>query len=158
MFTIDLEKELLRSKMGSTSKEEDIILTEADKLLKHTTQDDIKILNDLGLNHSLEKSKMIKSKLSFPWERVFHTDEIKSLCVTYGLRFLDINKFKGEIDPLLPTRVKEFQALYEETTKDLSGLDKHAMNMYEEFGYHRFKICAPKEDVELKVVVLIPNF
>lgn len=145
MFKVNLEEELINSKKASLTKEEQIVLAEAEKILTNSTEEDISILKKMGLNYSVEKSKNFENKIkfikAFDKTRVFSTDEIKDLCVTYGLRFLHIEKFKGEIDPLVPSKVKEFEATYNQVITDKSWRN--------EFRYDNFMICAPKESFQL---------
>lgn len=147
MFNVNLEKELISSKKASLSKEEQVVLAEAEKILNNSTEEDINILKKMGLNYSVEKSKKLENKIkfikAFDKTRVFTEQEIKSLCQTYGLRFLGINKYKGEVDPLLPTKVKEFEAIH----KQVMGTDSNSWRT--EFRYDNFMICAPKESFKL---------
>ncbi len=144
MFKVNLEKELIDSKRSSLTKEEQVVLAEAEKILSNSTEEDIAILKQMSLNYSVEKSKTLENKIkfikAFDKTRVFSIEEIKDLCVTYGLRFLPIDKFKGEIDPLVPSKVKEFEKVYNEV------MEKSWRN---EFKYDNFMICAPKESFKL---------
>jgi len=144
MFKVNLEKELVNSKRASLTKEEQVVLAEAEKILSNSTEEDIAILKQMGLNYSVEKSKTLENKIkfikAFDKTRVFSKDEIKDLCITYGLRFLPIDKFKGEIDPLVPSKVKEFEAVYNQV------MEKSWRN---EFRYDHFMICAPKDSFQL---------
>jgi hypothetical protein len=146
MFNVNLEKELISSKKASLSKEEQVILAEAEKILNNSTEADINILKKMGLNYSVEKGKKLETKIkfikAFDKTRVFTKNEIKSLCQTYGLRFLGISKYKGEIDPLLPSKVEEFKAIH---TEVMAG----STCWRTEFRYDNFMICAPKESFKL---------
>ena len=145
MFKVNLEKELISSKKASLSKDEQVVLAEAEKILNNSTEEDMSILKKMGLNYSVEKSKNLENKIkfikAFDKTRVFSENEIKDLCTTYGLRFLPIDKYRGEIDPLVPSKVKEFEAIH----KTVVG----ATTWKNEFRYDRFKICAPKESFKL---------
>lgn len=148
MFNVNLEKELISSKRASLSKDEQVVLAEAEKILSNSTEEDMKVLKAMGLNYSVEKSKNLENKIkfikAFDKTRVFSTEEIKSLCMTYGLRFLPIDKYKGEVDPQLPSKVKEFEAIHQKVMVGNSG-----PSWKTEFKYHNFMICAPKESFKL---------
>lgn len=144
MFTVNLEQELINSKKASLSSEEQVVLAEAEKILSSSTEEDMLILKRMGLDYSVEKSKNLTNKVkflkAFNKTRVFSEDEIKDLCITYGLRFLPIDKYKGEVDPLVPSKVKDFEKTYNEV------IEKSWRN---EFNYNKFMICAPGESFEL---------
>jgi hypothetical protein len=148
MFNVNLEKELISSKRASLTKEEQVLLAEAEKIISNSTEEDMRVLSAMGLNYSVEKSKKLENKIkfikAFDKTRVFSTDEIKALCQTYGLRFLSISKYKGEIDPLLPTKVKEFEAIHKQVMEGSTSSRWQA-----EFRYNNFMICAPKESFKL---------
>ena len=153
MFEVNLEKELISSKKASLTKEEQVVLAEAEKIISNSTQEDIEILKKMGLNHSVEKSQALESKInfikSFDKTRIFSRDEIKDLCATYGLRFLGINYYKGEIDPSMPAKVKEFETLYKEQIVGKTSYDENSYRFNNEFSYNKFMICAPKESFKL---------
>jgi hypothetical protein len=146
MFNVNLEKELISSKRASLSKGEQVVLAEAEKILSNSTEEDIKVLTAMGLNYAVEKSKNLENKIkfikAFDKTRVFSTEEIKSLCRTYGLRFLSISKYKGEVDPQLPTKVKQFEAIHKQVMEG-------STRWQTEFRYNNFMICAPKESFHL---------
>lgn len=144
MFKVNLEKELIDSKKASLTKAEQVVLAEAEKILNNSTEDDIKVLKEMGLDYSVEKGKNLENKIkflkAFDKTRLFTEDEIKDLCVTYGLRFLPIGKYKGEVDPLVPSKVKSFETAYTQVM---------GKSWRTEFKYSKFMICAPKESFEL---------
>ena len=142
MFNINLEKELIGSKVASLSKEE--------KISKHSSPEDIKLLEKMGLTHAVKASKGLQTKLqfmkAFDKTRVFSTEEIKSLCITYGLRFLPISKFKGEIDQELPAKVNEFEEIY---NKIIFGDDTNHRYDERNFTHNKFMVCAPASSFNL---------
>jgi hypothetical protein len=180
MFSINLEERLIRSKQEQlTSNEDLVVLAEAQKILDESSEEDIKLLKEMGLDHSLKKKVVIDAKgqfaKNFDQTRVFTGGEIFALCAKYGLRFLPINMYKGEVDPALPKKVREFQATFNEVIK-ANKLDagppsydehrywrdwqyeKEVQDMHRQyenrkgkpFKYNSFRICAPKESFELK--------
>jgi hypothetical protein len=52
-------------------------------------------------------------------ERIFHLDDIKALCITYRLRFLDSHFFKGEIPEEAISKIRQLE---KEQQQSLSGL------------------------------------
>lgn len=145
MFKINLEEELVSAKKASLSSDEQVVLAEAEKILNNSTEEDMRILKEMGLNYSVDNSKKLENKIkfikSFDKTRVFSKEEIKDLCVTYGLRFLPIAKYKGEIDPLVPSKVKEFKSIHERV---IGKGDWRS-----QFNYEKFMISAPAKSFEL---------
>lgn len=105
----------------------------------------------MGLNYSVEKSQTLENKIkfikAFDETRVFTEKEIKSLCMTYGLRFLPIKNFRGEIDPLMPSKVKEFETIHKSVLAN--GAVDQRNDWRNDFSYSKFRICAPQESFQL---------
>lgn len=144
MFTINLEKSLIARKSNSiyTNKEQ-LVLDEANAILEKNVDSDIDVLKQMGLDYSVKEKESIERKKEYlkglDRSRIFTEDEIKSLCVSYRLKFLRINSYRGSIDPNLPDRIKEFKTMFE-----ASGHGSRRMDYYD------FMICAPKESFKLE--------
>lgn len=154
MFTIDLEKSLLSKKSNSIfTAEEKLILAEAEKILTDNKSEDIKTLSKLGLNYSLEKSERIQQRHLYvkglDQSRIFSKAEIKQLCVSYSLRFLDLVQYKGTIDPKLPSKIVEFEKLYKESGHGDAVL-RTGFNHNYDGGDYNYKIVAPEESFKLQ--------
>ena len=136
MLTIDLEKRLLSTKRRNT--EDQLAIDEASKILAANDEKGIALLRGMGLDHSIRRSANLSAiNKGLDQSRVFAKDEIESLCLAYRLRFLDISCYKGNIDPKLPSKLKEFETLYK------SSGNKEA-------DFSRCKIVAPMENFKLK--------
>ena len=136
MFTINLEKRLVSKK--NKNIEEQLVINEAESILAENTEADIEILKSMGLDHAIQKSESIKRTYhGLDQSRIFSEKEIQSICLAYKLRFLDIGTYKGNIDPKLPSKIKEFETIY-----------KTAGNRYVNLQY--CKIVAPMESFVLK--------
>ena len=109
--------------------------SEADVLLQVQN-----ILKEVDANHNRIAQNITKSKHTptnnfnfelLETERIFHIDEIKSICIDYRLRFLDSKYFKGEIPVEAISKIK---ALEREHDLELNG----------------FKIIAPSKLFKLE--------
>ena len=61
-----------------------------------------KKLNQYQLNNNFLRSELVLKIDDFDvnkldTDKIYHIDNIKSLCIDYRLRFLDLKYFKGEI-------------------------------------------------------------
>ena len=114
-MTINLEKSLIKNKRKLLTKEEILILDQMEKLEKTESIDMLR--SRLGMwDANSEIAEKAKSKLKihdkYPADRVFSHEDIKSLCLKYGLRFLPSNMFNGELDSELPEKIKQFDTKY----------------------------------------------
>lgn len=143
MFTLNLEKRLIARKSKSIyTKEEQLIIDEANNILEKNLDEDIEVLKKMGLDYAVNKKEVIEGRKNYmkglDLSRVFSSDEIKDLCFTYKLRCLNIDKYRGNVDPMLPSKINEFQKMYES-----SGTNRR-------MNHSSFIIVAPKESFELK--------
>ncbi len=145
--SVNLEQELIASKKELLTAQDRLVVKEADKLIQNNSPEDIEILRKMGLDYSIQEAKRTLESSNImkelDYSRIFTRDEIKDLCITYGLRFLPLEYFKGEVDSNLPSKVKEFISLY----NNAMGDKKNSYGY--EFRYNKFKICAPKESFNL---------
>lgn len=114
MFTTNLEKALISRKTKELSNEQELIVKEAEKILSLNSEQEIAILEKIGLTQNLKTNESIKKQMAhlakYDRTRVFKTSEIKDLCTSYGLRFLPSSMFKGTIDTMLPIKIMEYEA------------------------------------------------
>jgi hypothetical protein len=116
MLTIDLEKELLST--NSKMTESDLLIKEINNLLAENTEKDINALKRIGLlsGKNVEgitrESKIINST-SLDKGKIFTQNQIKDICEKYHLRFLPTRYYNGTIDPILPSKIREFESLVE---------------------------------------------
>jgi len=119
-FKVNLEKSLIKQNKKLITPEELLILNEYDKLT-NLVEEESNTLKRIGLDTNFIQGKSIKDSLSrktedtkqFNQERVFHISQIESICQKYYLRFLPINRYKGSVDKLLPSKVTNFEIAYD---------------------------------------------
>ncbi len=116
-----LTKELDRVHKKTVRQEQkkfdgDTILNDAKQLLLEAHNDDIEMLERIGLDHQVKYSKELqsdatRSKLAQErYDQVTYTgEEIKQLCNTYDLRMLPARYYNGSIPVDLARKVKEFE-------------------------------------------------
>lgn len=114
MLKVNLQEKMIAGKVKSL--DEDLAIKEFESIIKTNTEEDLKILSKLGMDHNIKiaKQKQEDSKYfnGFDNSRIFHISEIEKICAKYGLRFLSSKLYKGTIDPLLPSKIKEFNKEY----------------------------------------------
>ena len=123
MIKVNLEKALLRENDNKLSKESQNI-DELLEILNKEKTDDLETLNrifpgKLSMERDLinDKSKLSQiSKLKNKYgNKLFTEDQIKKVCVKYGLRFLHTSFYKGNIDPYAIILAKKFESEKEES-------------------------------------------
>ena len=157
MFNLNLEEELVQRKRSSIKEQDMLAIKEATKILNGTSEEDVKTLARLGIDHSIKRkeelSRIMRLRSVLNPERIFSGNDIKTLCVRYGVRFLPVSYFKGEVDAQLPSKVKEFEAAYrnaqtvEENKSSSYRLDKDPYRRNE--SVNSYMICAPEESFRL---------
>lgn len=117
-MTINLEKRLVANKRKGFSVEEQMAIDQM-HMLKSTVGDaGLSVLARIGVgNDTNQKAKRLIERTShlnkFPSDRVFSKEDIKDLCIKYGLRFLPSSKFQGEICPKLVGKIEEFEKKFD---------------------------------------------
>lgn len=139
MFTINLEQKLLDEKQHDLDTSgEDLIIAEANRLLKEADEAKLTALRNAGLSHNLDKQASILARRQqydhYGQERVFSRKQIKAICVRYGLRFLPASSFKGAIDPQLAGKIVEFERKHPQT---------YAVGKEAKSGRNSYYIAAP---------------
>lgn len=158
LLTVDLEKKLVNTRKATISRalviqqEQEGLLGEANKLLQNSTEEDVNYLRRIGFNSAVranedvisgiaETKRVINSLNTNP--RIFTTNEIKTVCVQYGLRFLDTDLYKGSLPADLAIHIKD--AL--EVNKDNYRTKSRG---YREISAPDLMIAAPKESFNLQ--------
>lgn len=144
MLKINLETELLKQNDESI-EQDDLIISEVTKILAENEIEQDELLSSAGLEHNIVNANAInarKAKVeSFGTRRVFSENQIKSLCVKYGLRFLPTVYYKGTIHPETHIKIKEFN---QEFNEELTRYGEKRMK------YRHYFIVAPKQAFKLE--------
>lgn len=115
MFEINLEKSLIRNKQKTLSKNESLIVEKMTELNNNEKMSSLRHRfglwqhNERVSNHIEETKKKLGK---FKQNRIFHANDIKNLCCIYGLRFLQVGSFNGQLDEELPLKIEEFEKTY----------------------------------------------
>jgi hypothetical protein len=137
MMTINLEKKLVAGKDKAYTKREQLVLDEDAAITATNDEENIKILEEMRLGHIVSEAQTIRARLKsiqgLDPSRVFKREDIKKLCMSYRLKFLPIDHYRGSIDPELPTKVKEFKKQFGDN-----------------FRYDNFSVCAPADSFQLQ--------
>lgn len=98
------------------NKSGDVILEDVKQLLLEAHNDDLQVLNRIGLDHQIKYSKELqidakRSELAQQkYDKIAYSGkEIKELCNTYDLRMLKASAYNGSIPVDLTRKVKEFE-------------------------------------------------
>jgi len=116
-------------KLRSGQVTEDRILAEIKNILGQEDQKDTKVMEGLQRHNSADHNNFDLDLLHT--DRLYHIDQIKTICIDYRLRFLDSSLFKGEIPYEAVIKIK---ALEKEHNTTLEG----------------FKIMAPSKLFKLE--------
>lgn len=138
VLTVNLEKELhnIRKKENlKIEKEQNLIINEANSILEKAQEEDLTILKSIGLYENVRKAEIYRNK---KLENVYSYEELKTLCIKYGLRYMHLSYYSGSVDPYLPEKLKEFKAKMKESGKIIN------------FNDNNWYIMAPKESFKLE--------
>lgn len=105
------------------------VLQQVYRILENDSNHETEIELNLLKTSNTKENKFNPDRLIS--DKIFHIDDIKSICITYRLRFLDSSLFKGEIPREAINKIKQLE-------KD------HSINLK---GY---KIMAPSKLFKLK--------
>lgn len=140
MYKVNLADKMIAGKKRVLSA--DLAVKEANDLLQSLGDRDVQLLDRLGMTGNIDaakKEKALSARLAvYDQTKVFHIDEIKSICNKYFLRFLPSENYIGTIDPLLPSKVFEYESIH--------GRDD------------RYYICAPASSFKLQARPKDPLF
>ena len=90
---VDIKSQLLKHRNKHASPED--ILKQVQQVLKEDEAHEATI-NEALFNSSTNNQNAFNIDL-FERDNIFHISDIKSICITYRLRFLESSLFKGEI-------------------------------------------------------------
>lgn len=111
----NLEKELkavARTKRKDLS--ESVAITETQRLIADKGAEDMGILQEMGLHHSIIAAQELNMKaieledLEKKYGQIFTRAEIKGIAMKYALKFLRSDKYNGAIDPVMLQKMKSF--------------------------------------------------
>ncbi len=105
MKNVNLEEKLNQLK-NKSFKEEDI-LTAVKDILKEDNKKDNTILETLSGHNTTTNNNFDFNLLES--DKIYHIDQIKKICVTYRLRFLDSRFFKGELPYEAISKIKQLE-------------------------------------------------
>lgn len=157
MFKVNLMKKMTAGKQSDSK--ETLALREAQELLRTEDARDAGTLKDLGMDHALRvhnKHETLNNFLSkYDKKYIFHISEIKKVCLQYNLKFLLSSFYRGHVDPMLPTKVRQFESnhLRHKKVKKFTRYDRGGEPddsfTSQEVNYNYF-IAAPKSSFELQ--------
>lgn len=90
---------------------QDQVLKDVYELLQKESQKDARILQTIEGG-----SKNVQNSFTFDLldtRRIYHLDQIKTICIDYRLRFLDSKYFKGEIPQEAISKIKELEKAHD---------------------------------------------
>ena len=113
----NLEKELKHvAKVKRLDLSTSVAVSETQRLIADKGAEDMGILKEMGMHDSVMKAvelhgrKLELDALESKYGQIFTFEEIKSLALRYGLRFLRSDNYKGSVDPQMLAKMKEFFA------------------------------------------------
>ena len=120
--TINLHQKLKQYNEAVSTREEDLILKEAAGILNNAEQADLSALNNAGLFHTIGKASSINNERQnlLKYEEVYDISAIKKMAIDYNLRFLPSELYKGNIDPVLPSKIRAFTEKHNITKRQAS--------------------------------------
>jgi len=142
MKTINLHNTLRKyNEVKDLTKEEELILAEAKNIISNSEKTDIEILKTIGMANNIITASKIENEISQSnkFKEVYDISTIRKLAIDYRLRFLPSNLYIGTIDPLLPSKIKNF----------MSENNLISSTKYWE-GSNRFYILAPASSFKLE--------
>ena len=149
---VKLLKELDERQAKTDRQYQEGIVTQANLLLEQNASAERAVLTALKLDKHLVvaeeaiEHKMLKTKLSEQFGKIYDEDQLEAICIKYDLRMLPTAQYKGSVDPLLGAKVREFL--------NKAGLE------FSQFEAENFYIIAPtnafnyiNEDIPPKRIV-----
>lgn len=158
LLTVNLEKKLISAKKAMIAKQmsqqegQDSLLNQANELLENNAEGDLTLLKSVGFGNAISASRNVQyeadhkkrllSKLNDP--RIFTKDEIRTLCINYGLRFLPVKYYEGSVPSNIAAKIRE---AYEVNGMTIPEQDPYYRERYEP---NDLGIIAPKESFRLQ--------
>lgn len=113
---VNLEEEIRREKKSRLRKGEDDLMREIRQLL---IEDEI--AEDGIIKRIFSKTKNgnpFHSLMELDPNRIYHIEDVKQICIKYRLRFLEANRFKGEIPKEAILEIKKLEEQFDNTFDD----------------------------------------
>jgi len=104
-MTVDLKQQLLKRRNKHQSEED--ILKQIHDVLQQDAHHDAKINKAISDGTTGNNNNFNVDFLQS--DRIFHINDIQSICIMYRLRFLDSNLFKGEIPQEAINKIKQLE-------------------------------------------------
>ena len=109
----NIHAKLLRERQRRLGEVE--ILKQVAQILQDDTNQENRILETLNLPNNGDTNSFDLDLLET--ERIFHKDEIKKICITYRLRFLDTKFFKGPFPQETINKIKHIERQHDISLK-----------------------------------------
>ena len=100
-----------RSQMSAASA-----LTQSQRLIADKGAEDMETLRAMGMHHSIVRAQNIRGaqmeleQLEAKYGKIFTFEEIEKMACKYALKFLRTDCYKGNVDPVMLQKMKEFFA------------------------------------------------
>ncbi|MCB0399879.1 MAG: hypothetical protein KDD26_09715, partial [Winogradskyella sp.] len=114
MKNVNLEEKL--NKLKNKNFTEDEVLKAVKDILTQDNKKDDRILEKLAEYNDTLKNNFDIDLLES--DKIYHVEQIKKLCITYRLRFLDSRFFKGDLPYEAISKIKQLEKNHNTT---LSG-------------------------------------
>lgn len=149
MTTVNLHTVLRKYNESTVDQSEQLILKEAQNIIQNAERDDLDVLNKVGLGANIAKAVSIKNRMEseMKFKEVYDLKAIQKLAINYRLRFLPASLYRGTIDPILPTKIKDFA---KDNNILLSTPNPHDEWMNRHRPSDKFYILAPSSSFELQ--------
>jgi len=159
LLTVNLEKKLISAKKATIARQmsqqegQDSLLTQANELLQNSAREDLNLLMKVGFHNAIQASQHVQYETDRNKEllnklntnpRIFTKDEIKSLCVNYGLRFLSVKHYEGSVPSDIAVKIKD---AYAANSMEVPERDPY---YYSSDSSTDLMIIAPKESFKLQ--------
>ena len=110
---VNLSNKLLQSRRRRTTDTD--ILQQVYQVLEQEAQHDETIKDNIAKSNAVTQNDFVFDLLET--DKIYHLEDIKSICLTYRLRFLDSSLFKGDIPQEGIRKIKQLEKDHEATLK-----------------------------------------
>ncbi|RZJ72710.1 hypothetical protein [Flavobacterium sp.] len=107
--TIDLERELL--KIRSKQTDENLVLEQVSQILQQNESHRTQIRDTLFFGNETDSNNLDFQQMDF--DRIFHIDQIRKICIDYRLRFLPTQYFKGGIPEEAVSHIRQIEKIHD---------------------------------------------
>jgi hypothetical protein len=142
---VNLQKEMQSGKIMDLKT--DLAIQQFNEIVENCSKEDVQILERLNLNKNIKIANEFSAEKEFlshfDQTRIFSLKEIERVCGVYGLRCLATKYYSGTIDPLLPSKIKEFEEIRDSAMFNIKAIGGADVDL-------KYKIMAPKESFKLE--------